>query len=138
MGNDSKDFHSRMLSTLNPNKIRTCQKLLVWHESEGHKVIVFSDNLFALHTYATKLQKSFIYGATPYVERTRILEAFKTTGKRAINSVFLSKIGDHSIGIADANVIIQISSHGRSRRQETQRLGRILRRKRDRVGSLIE
>jgi len=42
---------------------------------------------------------------------------------------FLSelKIGDTSIDLPDANVLIQISSHYGSRRQEAQRLGRILR-----------
>jgi DNA excision repair protein ERCC-3 len=38
-------------------------------------------------------------------------------------------VGDNSIDIPEANVIIQISSHAGSRRQEAQRLGRILRAK---------
>lgn len=38
-------------------------------------------------------------------------------------------MGDNSIDIPEANVIIQISSHAGSRRQEAQRLGRILRAK---------
>jgi len=43
--------------------------------------------------------------------------------------------------LSDANVLIQISSHGGSRRQEAQRLGRILRKKKDNSGkekNLIE
>jgi len=36
--------------------------------------------------------------------------------------------------LSDANVLIQISSHGGSRRQEAQRLGRILRKKKDNSG----
>ncbi len=43
--------------------------------------------------------------------------------------MFLSKVGDNSIDIPEANVLIQISSHAGSRRQEAQRLGRILRAK---------
>lgn len=39
----------------------------------------------------------------------------------------MSKVGDTSIDLPSANVIIQISSHFGSRRQEAQRLGRILR-----------
>ena len=46
-----------------------------------------------------------------------------------MNTVFLSKVGDNSIDIPEANVLIQISSHAGSRRQEAQRLGRILRAK---------
>ena len=46
-----------------------------------------------------------------------------------MGTVFLSKVGDNSIDIPEANVLIQISSHAGSRRQEAQRLGRILRAK---------
>ncbi|KAL6547858.1 General transcription and DNA repair factor IIH helicase subunit xpb1 [Orobanche hederae] len=74
-----------------------------------------------------KLRKPMIYGATSHPERTKILEAFKTS--RDVNTIFLSKVSDNSKDIPEANVIIQISSHAGSRRQEAQRLGRILRAK---------
>ncbi|KAM7525782.1 hypothetical protein LguiA_015684 [Lonicera macranthoides] len=116
------------LYVMNPNKFRACEFLIRFHEQQrGDKIIVFADNLFALTEYAMKLRKPMIYGATSHVERTKILEAFKTS--REVNTVFLSKVGDNSIDIPEANVIIQISSHAGSRRQEAQRLGRILRAK---------
>lgn len=116
------------LYVMNPNKFRACEFLIRFHEQQrGDKIIVFADNLFALTEYAMKLRKPMIYGATSHVERTKILEAFKTS--KEINTVFLSKVGDNSIDIPEANVIIQISSHAGSRRQEAQRLGRILRAK---------
>ena len=40
-----------------------------------------------------------------------------------------SQVGDTSFDLPEANVLIQISSHGGSRRQEAQRLGRVLRAK---------
>ncbi len=43
-------------------------------------------------------------------------------------------MADTSFDLPDANVLIQISSHGGSRRQEAQRLGRILRAKKDNYG----
>lgn len=116
------------LYVMNPNKFRACEFLIRFHEQQrGDKIIVFADNLFALTEYAMKLRKPMIYGATSHVERTKILEAFKTS--REVNTIFLSKVGDNSIDIPEANVIIQISSHAGSRRQEAQRLGRILRAK---------
>lgn len=45
------------------------------------------------------------------------------------------QVGDNSLDIPEANVLIQISSHAGSRRQEAQRLGRILRAKRGKPGS---
>ncbi|KAH7432496.1 hypothetical protein KP509_07G025300 [Ceratopteris richardii] len=116
------------LYVMNPNKFRACEFLLRFHEQQrGDKIIVFSDNLFALREYATKLRKPCIYGATSHQERTHILNAFKHNPQ--VNTIFLSKVGDNSIDIPEANVIIQISSHAGSRRQEAQRLGRILRAK---------
>ncbi|XVF10564.1 hypothetical protein REPUB_Repub07fG0193300 [Reevesia pubescens] len=116
------------LYVMNRNKFRACEFLIRFHELErGDKIIVFADNLFALTEYAMKLRKPMIYGATSHLERTKILQAFKTS--RDVNTIFLSKVGDNSIDIPEANVIIQISSHAGSRRQEAQRLGRILRAK---------
>ena len=44
-----------------------------------------------------------------------------------MRTICLSKVGDTSIDLPEANVIVQVSSHFASRRQEAQRLGRILR-----------
>ena len=96
------------------------------------QIIVFSDDIFAIREYATKLRRPFIYGGTSQHERTRILSLFKKNPP--VSTIFLSKVGDNSIDIPEANVIIQISFHGGSRRQEAQRLGRILRAKPGRWG----
>ncbi|CAI6005262.1 unnamed protein product [Closterium sp. NIES-64] len=128
------------LYVMNPNKFRACEYLIRFHEEQRRdKIIVFSDNLFALEQYARKLNKPMIYGPTSHAERTRVLYAFKNSPN--VNTVFLSKVGDNSIDIPEANVIIQISSHAGSRRQEAQRLGRILRakgRKEDRMAGGTE
>ena len=114
------------LYCMNPNKFMACQYLMQFHEQQRKdKIIVFSDNIFALREYATALRRPLIYGETSHAERTRVLHAFKFSNE--INTIFLSKVGDNSIDIPEANVIIQISSHAGSRRQEAQRLGRILR-----------
>ncbi|KAL4433953.1 hypothetical protein ABPG75_000394 [Micractinium tetrahymenae] len=123
----------QLLYVMNPAKLRACQFLVQYHEARGDKVIVFSDNIYALREYAVRLGKLFIYGATGHQERTRILHAFKHNPQ--VNTVFLSKVGDNSLDIPEANVLVQISSHAGSRRQEAQRLGRILRKKKARPGA---
>lgn len=65
--------------------------------------------------------------STPSDRCAQVLQLFKHSA--SINTVFLSKVGDNSLDIPEANVLIQISSHAGSRRQEAQRLGRILRAK---------
>jgi len=122
-----------LLCVMNPNKFRATQFLIKYHERRGDKTIVFSDNVFGLKHYATIMKKPFIYGPTSQSERITIIQNFKTNPK--INTIFVSKVADTSFDLPEANVLIQISSHGGSRRQEAQRLGRILRPKR---GALAE
>ncbi|KAL0119201.1 hypothetical protein PUN28_009648 [Cardiocondyla obscurior] len=116
-----------LLYVMNPNKFRCCQYLIRYHEKRGDKTIVFSDNVFALKHYAIKMNKPYIYGPTSQSERIQILQNFKFNMK--VNTIFVSKVADTSFDLPEANVLIQISSHGGSRRQEAQRLGRILRAK---------
>jgi len=114
---------------LHPLKFQVCQFLINYHEKRGDKIIVFLDNVFALRFYAEKLKKPFIDGDVKVKERLRILEDFKSGSGG--NTIFLSRVGDTSIDLPDARVIIQVSFHDGSRRQEAQRLGRILRCKDD-------
>uniref|UniRef100_A0A8B9D9P2 General transcription and DNA repair factor IIH helicase/translocase subunit XPB n=1 Tax=Anser cygnoides TaxID=8845 RepID=A0A8B9D9P2_ANSCY len=120
-----------LLYTMNPNKFRACQFLIKFHERRNDKIIVFADNVFALKEYAIRLGKPYIYGPTAQGERMQILQNFKHNPK--INTIFISKVGDTSFDLPEANVLIQISSHGGSRRQEAQRLGRVLRAKKGMV-----
>ncbi|XP_023970800.1 general transcription and DNA repair factor IIH helicase/translocase subunit XPB [Physeter macrocephalus] len=120
-----------LLYTMNPNKFRACQFLVKFHERRNDKIIVFADNVFALKEYAIRLNKPYIYGPTSQGERMQILQNFKHNPK--INTIFISKVGDTSFDLPEANVLIQISSHGGSRRQEAQRLGRVLRAKKGMV-----
>lgn len=117
-----------LLYIMNPTKFQACQFLIHYHERRGDKIIVFSDNVYALQEYALKLGKPFIYGSTPQQERMTILQNFQHNEQ--VNTIFLSKVGDTSIDLPEATCLIQISSHYGSRRQEAQRLGRILRAKR--------
>ena len=118
----------RTLYAMNPRKFQACQYLINYHEARGDKIIVFSDELYSLKQYALKLKKVFIYGGTSQAERMQVLENFQHNPD--VNTLFLSKIGDTSLDLPEATCLIQISSHFGSRRQEAQRLGRILRAKR--------
>jgi DNA excision repair protein ERCC-3 len=118
---------SNRLCVMNPNKFRICQFLIEFHEKRQDKILVFADDVFALQFYARKLVKPYIFGELSQRERSNILENFRRNPK--INTIFVSRIADTSFDLPDANVVIQISSHGGSRRQEAQRLGRIARAK---------
>jgi len=122
-----KSMKKLLLCVMNPNKFRATQFLIKYHERRGDKTIVFSDNVYALKHYATAMKRPYIYGPTSQSERIQILQNFKYNQK--VNTIFVSKVADTSFDLPEANVLIQISSHGGSRRQEAQRLGRILRAK---------
>ncbi|KAL7671210.1 hypothetical protein ACOME3_006114 [Neoechinorhynchus agilis] len=113
------------LAVMNPNKFKTCEFLINYHERMNDKIIVFSDSVFALKDYAIRLGKPFIHGPMTQAERLRVLSNFIHNPN--IKTIFVSKVADTSFDLPDANVLIQISSQAGSRRQEAQRLGRILR-----------
>lgn len=117
-----------LLYVMNPMKIQACQYLITYHETRGDKIIVFSDDVYALEFYARKLMKPYLYGGTSNAERQEILQRFRDSD--TCNTIFLSKIGDTSLDLPEATCLIQISAQYGSRRQEAQRLGRILRAKR--------
>lgn len=122
----------QLLYILNPNKFRICEFLTRYHEDKGDKVIIFSDDVIGLTRYCEALGRPYIYGGTSEQERRKILTSFKTHS--LVNCIGLSKVGDTALDIPEANVIIQVSSHFGARRQEAQRLGRILRPKANQTG----
>ena len=79
-----------LLYCMNLRKFEACQFLIKYHEDRGDKIIVFSDNVFALEAYARRLNKLYIHGATGHTERTRILSHFQHDPK--VNTIFLSKV----------------------------------------------
>ena len=69
---DENASRQQALYVLNPNKLMAAQFLIRYHEEErGDKILVFSDNIFALELYARALRKPYIYGGTPHNERTQ-------------------------------------------------------------------
>ena len=132
----SKDM-KKVLYVSNPTKYLVTLMLLEKHK--GNKIIIFSDNLFTIMQYnkmmefRKTIENNFnfkmIHGKTGARDREEILKDFKNDN--GINILLMTKVGDISIDIPNANVIIQVSSHFGSRMQEAQRFGRILRPKKD-------
>ena len=104
----------------------------------SRRVIVFSTLLFPLKWLGKRLAEwgmgvGRVTGEVSSAEeRIDLLSRFKSADD-PMNVIMLSNVGDAALDMPDANVIIQISSQGGGRRQEAQRLGRILRPKSTRV-----
>ncbi|KAG8343318.1 putative DNA repair helicase and transcription factor protein [Trypanosoma vivax] len=118
---------ARALVCLNPYKLWCTQALLEFHRNRSppDKVIIFCDDVEGVQYYAQHLHVPFMDGKTSDSERANVLQHFKNSSKT--NAIILSRIGDVALDIPCASVVIQISGLGASRRQEAQRLGRILR-----------
>lgn len=114
-----------LLAAANPNKMLCVQELIRRHTEDSGKILVFCDHLILLREYAAFLGCPFVYIETSHKDRLRLFSDFQST--TTLNCICVSRVGDVSVNLPAANVVIQVSSHGASRRQEAQRLGRILR-----------
>jgi DNA excision repair protein ERCC-3 len=114
------------LSMENPAKLKIVDQLLKRHSND--RVLIIGQYLGQLDAIQQMTGAPIITGATPNQEREVIYGDFKS-GK--IKVLIVSKVANFAIDLPDANVAIQVSGTYRSRQEETQRLGRVLRPKSD-------
>jgi len=114
------------LSMENPAKLTVVKQLLERHKDD--RVLIIGQYLGQLAAIQEMFNAPIITGQTPNNEREEIFAKFKTG---EIQVLIVSKVANFAIDLPDANVAIQVSGTYRSRQEETQRLGRVLRPKAD-------
>jgi DNA excision repair protein ERCC-3 len=112
----------------NPEKFDVVKKLLEKHNEEGDRVLIIGQYIEQLENLVKQIDTPLITGKTPNKERDVIYEKFR---KGEIRILTVSKVGNFAIDLPDASILIQISGTFGSRQEEAQRLGRILRPKKD-------
>lgn len=122
----AEDAERVRISAENPAKIPVVEDLLTAHQHD--LVLIIGQYLNQLERIADHLRAPLITGKTPNREREQLYDDFRA-GR--IPVLIVSKVGNFAIDLPDANVAIQISGTFGSRQEEAQRLGRILRPKRD-------
>ncbi|GAC1402709.1 MAG: helicase-associated domain-containing protein [Chloroflexota bacterium] len=110
----------------NPLKIDVVRALLDRHATD--QVLVIGQYLEQLETVARLLDAPLITGKTPTRRREQLYNDFRAG---MVTRLVVSKVANFAIDLPDASVAIQISGSFGSRQEEAQRLGRILRPKRD-------
>jgi DNA excision repair protein ERCC-3 len=110
------------LSMENPRKVEVVLQLLERHKSDH--VLIIGQYLDQLEAVRQATGAPIITGQTPNEERDRLYADFKT-GR--IQTLIVSKVANFAVDLPDANVAIQISGTFRSRQEEAQRVGRVLR-----------
>jgi len=110
----------------NPRKFDVVESLLRRHK--GAPTLVIGLYLEQLEAAARRWQLPLITGKTPVKERQTLYEKFRAG---EVTQLLVSKVGNFSIDLPEAQVAIEISGTFGSRQEEAQRLGRVLRPKRD-------
>lgn len=118
------------LAAVNPAKMAAISRLVAKHRE--HNVLIIGTYLDQIKDIARHFKAPLITGETPAHEREVLFEAFRTS---RIKLLVVSKVANFSIDLPDANVAIQVSGSFGSRQEEAQRLGRILRPKKDGEGA---
>lgn len=114
------------LAATNPAKLKVVSALLERHQ--GDQVLVIGQYLDQLDSIAELTGAPIITGRTPQAKREVLYEAFR---KKEVPVLIVSKVANFAVDLPDANVAIQVSGTFGSRQEEAQRLGRVLRPKKD-------
>jgi DNA excision repair protein ERCC-3 len=114
------------VASLNPVKIKAVRELVKRHQ--GDNILIIGTYLDQLHHLSRAFNAPLITGKTPHAKREELFKQFRTG---QIKLLVVSKVANFSIDLPDANVAIQVSGTFGSRQEEAQRLGRILRPKKD-------
>lgn len=110
----------------NPDKVETARGIVAEHPDA--RVLIIGEYISQLRHIADTFQYPLISGKTPPKKREELYGQFRD-GR--IRHLILSRVGNFALDLPDADVLIQVSGIFGSRQEEAQRLGRILRPKKD-------
>lgn len=116
------DREKYRVAATNPVKAEVAEDIIERHP--GRKVLVIGMYLSQLHDLADRWEAPLITGKTKQAERDTIFQRFRDGD---IDVLVISRVGNFSVDLPDAEVLIQVSGMWGSRQEEAQRLGRVLR-----------
>src|SRR5262249_55554124 len=110
----------------NDAKVTVALRLLEEHPDD--LVLVIGQYLEQIEFLAKVMNAPIITGKTKTRDREKLYDDFRSGRLRRL---VVSKVGNFAVDLPDANVAIQVSGTFGSRQEEAQRLGRVLRPKKD-------
>jgi DNA excision repair protein ERCC-3 len=114
------------IAATNPKKYEVVEALVEKHS--GDQILVIGQYLDQLGEISELTGAPIITGQTPQSQRDVLYEGFR---KGEIGVLVVSKVANFAVDLPDASVAIQVSGTFGSRQEEAQRLGRVLRPKKD-------
>jgi DNA excision repair protein ERCC-3 len=110
----------------NPRKLDVIRRLILRHSNEP--TLVIGQYLDQLRRISSELDAPLISGEMPHSERDMLYQRFR---QGDIPLLVVSKVANFAVDLPEARVAIQVSGSFGSRQEEAQRLGRILRPKKE-------
>lgn len=110
------------IASENQRKIEIVKQLIENHRHDY--ILVIGQYISQLKAIAKELNAPLITGSTPNSKRDELYNKFRS-GEEPI--LVVSKVANFAIDLPDASVAIQVSGTFGSRQEEAQRLGRVLR-----------
>lgn len=114
------------LAACSKGKLGAVDKLLAQHE--GQQTLIIGAYVDQLEEFAARIDAPLVDGKTSTKKREQAFQAFRDG---EVSTLVVSKVANFSIDLPEAAVAIQVSGTFGSRQEEAQRLGRLLRPKRD-------
>jgi DNA excision repair protein ERCC-3 len=119
---EASGIKKAIIASKNPAKNQILEDLL--EEHEGKKTLIFCDWLDQGEDLSEEYDIPFISGETDFEDREEYFEEFR---EGDLDRMIVSRIGDEGLDLPNAEVGIVMSGQGGSRRQATQRAGRVMR-----------
>jgi DNA excision repair protein ERCC-3 len=113
-------------AAVNARKLEMISMLISKHREDS--VLLIGQYLPQLEAIGKRIDAPVITGEMPVKQREVLFRQFRDG---EINKLVLSKVGNFAVDLPDANVLIQVSGMFGSRQEEAQRLGRVLRPKKN-------
>jgi DNA excision repair protein ERCC-3 len=120
--NQASGIKKAIIASKNPAKKQRLEELLDEHDED--KKVIFCDWIDQGEELSREYEIPFVSGETDFEDRERYFEEFRECERDAL---IVSRIGDEGLDLPDAEVGIIMSGQGGSRRQATQRAGRVMR-----------
>jgi DNA excision repair protein ERCC-3 len=114
------------IASMNVLKIEVIKTLLEKHKNQP--TLIIGQYIDQLVDVSKKLKLPMITGKTPQSERELLYDKFR---QGEISVLVVSKVANFAVDLPDTEVAIQISGAFGSRQEEAQRVGRVLRPKKE-------
>ena len=122
----AEDADKYRLCSTSESKTLIVEQLVARHQ--GEQLLVIGQYIDQLDEIGERLEAPVIKGDTSVKERQKLFDAFRAGD---VHTLVVSKVANFSIDLPEASVAIQVSGSFGSRQEEAQRLGRLLRPKKD-------